>query len=509
MDSVIIFDTTLRDGEQSPGASMNVEEKLRVAQALERLKVDVIEAGFPIASPGDFESVKLIADKVRGLQVAGLARASVQDIDRAWEALKGGANPRIHTFLATSAIHMQHKLRKTPEEVLEQAIASVKHAVKYTTNVEFSAEDAVRSDLDFLCRVVEAVIDAGATTVNIPDTVGYAIPSQFGEMIAQLMARVPNIHKAVISVHCHNDLGLATSNSLAAVQNGARQVECTINGIGERAGNTSLEEVVMAFKVRKDLLNFDTRVAAEYIYPTSRLVSHVTGLTVQANKAIVGANAFAHESGIHQDGVLKEKTTYEIITPQSVGVPTNELVLGKHSGRHAFTDRIKTMGYELDADQIEKAFNAFKELADKKKVVYDEDIEALIAERVMRIPDRYRLVYLNVTSGTVTVPTATVQMEIDGVVRQEAEFGDGPVDAAFSVIKKLTGHTPRLESFNISSITGGTDAQAEVSVRIEEGGVMGNGQAADTDIVVASAKAFVRALNKLEHRRTKAFSPRL
>jgi 2-isopropylmalate synthase len=509
MDNVIIFDTTLRDGEQSPGASMNVEEKLRVAQALEKMRVDVIEAGFPISSPGDFESVKLIADRVRGLQVAGLARASVADIDKAWEALKGGANPRIHTFLATSPIHMKHKLRKSPDEVFEQAVAAVKHAVKYTTNVEFSAEDAGRSDLDFLCKVIEAVIAAGATTVNIPDTVGYAIPSQFGQTIASLMSRVPNIHKAIVSVHCHNDLGLATANSIAAVQAGARQVECTINGIGERAGNTSLEEFVMALRVRSDEVPLETRIATEHIFPTSRLVSHVTGLAVQANKAIVGANAFAHEAGIHQDGVLKEKSTYEIMTPESVGIPKNELVLGKHSGRHAFQERVKAMGFEVEEAQLETAFTAFKELADKKKVIYDEDVEALIAERILRLPDRFRLVYLNVTSGTVTVPTATVQMEVDGVVRQEAEFGDGPVDAAFSVIKKLTGHTPRLENFSINSITGGTDAQAEVSVRIEEGGVLANGQASDTDIVVASARAFVRALNKLEHRRKKAFMAHL
>lgn len=509
METVIIFDTTLRDGEQSPGASMNTEEKLRVAQALERLQVDVIEAGFPISSPGDFEAVKIIADKVRGPQVAGLARANRADIDRAWEALKGGENPRIHTFIATSSIHMEHKLRLSPDQVLEQAVEAVKHARKYTTNVEFSAEDAVRSDLDFLCRVVEAVISAGATTVNIPDTVGYAIPSEFGGTIRAIMERVPNVHKAVLSVHCHNDLGLAVSNSLAAVQAGARQVECTINGIGERAGNTSLEEVVMALRTRPNYLPFTTRVVTENIYPTSRLVSLVTGLAVQANKAIVGANAFAHEAGIHQDGVLKEKSTYEILTPESVGVPTNSLVLGKHSGRHAFREKIKELGYHLDDGQIETAFEAFKALADKKKTVYDEDVDALVAERILRLPDRFRMVYLNVSSGTVTVPTATVQMEIDGVVRQEAGFGDGPVDAAFSVIKKLTRRSPRLVNFSINSITGGTDAQAEVSVRIEEDGALANGQASDTDIVVASAKAFVRALNKIEYRKQKAFTVHL
>jgi 2-isopropylmalate synthase len=509
MQKIIVFDTTLRDGEQSPGASMNVEEKLRVALALERLQVDVMEAGFPIASPGDFEAVRLISQRIKNAEVAGLARASFSDIDCAWEALKEGANPRIHTFLATSPIHMKYKLQMNPEEVLAQAVAAVKHAVKYTSNVEFSAEDGSRSDLDFLCRVIEAVIDAGAKTVNIPDTVGYAVPSQFGEFISSLMNRVPNIDKAIVSVHCHNDLGLATANSIAAVEAGARQVEVTVNGIGERAGNTSLEEIAMSFKVRHDLLKFDTNIKTEYIYPTSRMVSQVCGLSVQANKAVVGANAFAHEAGIHQDGVLKEKSTYEIMTPESVGVPNNKLVLGKHSGSHAFNDRVATLGYELDAEQLKLSFRVFKDLADKKKVIYDEDIEALIAEHIMRLPDRYRMVYLNVTSGTVTVPTATVQMEIDGVIKQEAEFGDGPVDAAFSVINKLTGRKPRLESFSINAITGGIDAQAEVSVRIEEGGVMANGQAADTDIVVASAKAFVRALNKIEHRKQKSFSPPL
>ena len=509
METVKIFDTTLRDGEQSPGASMNLEEKLRVAQALERLRVDVIEAGFPISSQGDFDAVKMIADKVRGCEVAGLARANRADIDRAWEALKGGENPRIHTFIATSPIHMEHKLRKSPDQVLEQAVEAVKHACRYTSNVEFSAEDAVRSDLEFLCRVVEAVIEAGATTVNIPDTVGYAVPEEFGEMIRRIMERVPNIDRAVVSVHCHNDLGLAVANSLAAVEAGARQVECTINGIGERAGNASLEELVMALRTRADRLPYTTRIETQHIYPTSRLVSLITGLPVQPNKAVVGANAFAHESGIHQDGVLKEKTTYEIMTPESVGIPTNALVLGKHSGRHAFREKVKALGYDLTDEQMESAFEAFKALADKKKTVYDEDVDALIAERVLRLPDRYRLLYLNVNSGTVTVPTATVQLLMDGVARQEAGFGDGPVDAAFSVIKKLTGRKPRLVHFSINSITGGTDAQAEVSVRIEEDGVLANGQAADTDIVVASAKAFVHALNKLEHRKQKSFAAHL
>ncbi len=509
METVTVFDTTLRDGEQSPGASMNTEEKLRVAQVLERLRVDVIEAGFPISSQGDFDAVKLVADKIRGCQVAGLARANREDIDRAWEALKGGENPRIHTFIATSAIHMEHKLRMSPDQVLEQAVEAVRHASRYTSNVEFSAEDAVRSDMDFLCRVIEAVIDAGATTVNIPDTVGYAVPSEFGAMIRSVMERVPNIDRAVVSVHCHNDLGLAVANSVAAIEAGARQVECTINGIGERAGNASLEELVMALRTRRDRLPYDTRVDTRHLYPASRLVSLITGLPVQPNKAVVGANAFAHEAGIHQDGVLKEKSTYEIMTPESVGVPTNQLVLGKHSGRHAFRKKVEALGYDLTEEQLEVAFEAFKDLADKKKTVFDEDVDALIAEKILRLPDRYRLMYLNVMSGTVTVPTATVQLVVDGVVRQEAGFGDGPVDAAFSVIQKLTGRRPRLVNFTISSITGGTDAQAEVSVRIEEDGVLANGQASDTDIVVASAKAFVYALNKLEHRKQKSFAAHL
>ncbi len=509
METVTVFDTTLRDGEQSPGASMNTEEKLRVAQVLERLRVDVIEAGFPISSQGDFDAVKLVADKIRGCQVAGLARANREDIDRAWEALKGGENPRIHTFIATSAIHMEHKLRMSPDQVLEQAVEAVRHASRYTSNVEFSAEDAVRSDMDFLCRVIEAVIDAGATTVNIPDTVGYAVPSEFGAMIRSVMERVPNIDRAVVSVHCHNDLGLAVANSVAAIEAGARQVECTINGIGERAGNASLEELVMALRTRPDRLPYDTRVDTRHLYPASRLVSLITGLPVQPNKAVVGANAFAHEAGIHQDGVLKEKSTYEIMTPESVGVPTNQLVLGKHSGRHAFRKKVEALGYDLTEEQLEVAFEAFKDLADKKKTVFDEDVDALIAEKILRLPDRYRLMYLNVMSGTVTVPTATVQLVVDGVVRQEAGFGDGPVDAAFGVIQKLTGRRPRLVNFTISSITGGTDAQAEVSVRIEEDGVLANGQASDTDIVVASAKAFVYALNKLEHRKQKSFAAHL
>ncbi|MBE9504270.1 MAG: 2-isopropylmalate synthase [Proteobacteria bacterium] len=501
-----IFDTTLRDGEQSPGASMNVDEKIRVAHQLEKLKVDIIEAGFPIASDGDFDAVKKVANAVKDCQVAGLARANKKDIDRAWEALKKGANPRIHTFIATSDIHLKHKLKKSREEVLEAAVAAVKHAKSYTDNIEFSAEDAVRSDVDYLCRVVEAVIKAGATTVNIPDTVGYAIPSEFGQLIKTIHDQVPNIDETVISVHCHNDLGLAVANSLAAIENGAGQVECTINGIGERAGNASLEEIVMAIRTRGDLLKYTTGIATENLYPTSRLVTHITGMVVQPNKAIVGANAFAHEAGIHQDGVLKEKSTYEIMTPESVGLSHNLLVLGKHSGRHAFKERIKELGYDLDDKNLEKTFVRFKSLADKKKEIFDEDLDAIIADEVIRIPDKYKLVYLNVSSGTVTVPTATVQMEVDGEMRQKAGFGVGPVDAVYETIAKITKTKSKLVRYSVSSITSGMDAQGEVTVRVEEEGKTVIGQGAHTDIIVASAKAYINAMNKLEYRKKKIWT---
>ncbi len=501
-----IFDTTLRDGEQSPGASMNIDEKVRVAHQLEKLNVDVIEAGFPIASEGDFEAVKKVAASVRNCEVAGLARANKKDIDRAWEALRDAEMPRIHTFIATSDIHLKYKLRKSREDVLDAAVAAVKHAKGYTENVEFSAEDAVRSDVDYLCRIVEAVIEAGATTVNIPDTVGYAIPSEFGGLIRTIRERVSNIDKAVISVHCHNDLGLAVANSLAAVENGAGQVECTVNGIGERAGNASLEEIVMAIRTRRDILDYETGVVTENIYPTSRLITHITGMVVQPNKAIVGANAFAHEAGIHQDGVLKEKSTYEIMTPESVGLSQNLLVLGKHSGRHAFRERLKELGYELDDENLEKAFVRFKALADKKKEIFDEDLDAIVADEVIRIPDKYRLVYLNVSSGTVTVPTATVQLEIDGELHQEAGFGVGPVDAVYETIAKITKTKSRLVRYSVSSITSGMDAQGEVTVRLEEKGKTVIGQGAHTDIIVASAKAYVNALNKLEYRKKKTWT---
>jgi len=501
-----IFDTTLRDGEQSPGASMNIDEKVRVAHQLEKLNVDIIEAGFPIASEGDFEAVRKVANSIKNCQVAGLARANNKDIDRAWEALKGAKHPRIHTFIATSDIHLKYKLKKSRDEVLDAAVAAVKHAKSYTDNVEFSAEDAVRSDVDYLCRVVESVIDAGATTVNIPDTVGYAIPTEFGKLIKTLHERVPNVDKAVISVHCHNDLGLAVANSLAAIENGAGQVECTINGIGERAGNASLEEIVMAIRTRSDLLGFETAIETTNLYPTSRLITHTTGMAVQPNKAIVGANAFAHEAGIHQDGVLKEKSTYEIMTPESVGVSQNLLVLGKHSGRHAFRERIKELGYELNDKNLDKAFLRFKNLADKKKEIFDEDLDAIIADEIIRIDEKFKLSYLNVSSGTVTVPTATVQMEVNGDKIQEAGFGVGPVDAVYETIARITKTKSKLIKYSVSSVTRGMDAQGEVTVRVEEGGKTVIGQGAHTDIIVASAKAYINALNKLEYRKKKVWT---
>jgi 2-isopropylmalate synthase len=500
-EKIVIFDTTLRDGEQSPGATMNVTEKVRIAQQLDKLGVDVIEAGFPISSQGDFDAVRAIAKAVTHAQVAGLARANNQDIDRAWEAIKSASYPRLHTFISTSDIHLKYQLKKTKEEVLRIAAQSVARAKKHTSNVEFSAMDATRSEFKFLAAVIEAAIHAGATTINVPDTVGYAIPSEFGKLIRTLRETVKGIDKVILSVHCHNDLGLAVANSLAAIQNGVRQVECTINGIGERAGNTSLEEVVMAIHTRKDLFPFATRIAPKHIFATSRLVSKITGMVVQPNKAIVGTNAFAHESGIHQDGVLKKKLTYEIMTPESVGIPKSSLVLGKLSGRHAFKERLKELGFRLAEKDFELAFTRFKELADKKREIYDEDIESIVTEEINRMPHRFKLIYLNVMAGNMTVPTATVKMEVDGKVIQEAGFGDGPVDAAFKTIKKITRTRSKLLQFAINAITGGTEAQGEVTVRLEEKGRTAIGQGADTDVIVASAKAYINALNKLEYRK--------
>jgi 2-isopropylmalate synthase len=497
MKTIKIFDTTLRDGEQSPGASMNIEEKLRIASQLEKLNVDVIEAGFPIASDGDFEAVKRIAQVIKGPEIAGLCRANIMDIDRAWNALKyAGERGRIHTFIATSDIHMERKLQMKPAKVLEAAVKAVKHAVAYTPNVEFSCEDAVRTRLDFLAEMIEAVIDAGATTVNIPDTVGYSIPFEFHNIIKHLMDNVSNINKAVVSVHCHNDLGLAVANSLAALDAGARQIECTINGIGERAGNCSLEEVVMALRTRRNILPYETNIRTEHIYPASRLLSTVTGIVVQPNKAIVGANAFAHEAGIHQHGVLMDKETYEIMTPESIGLNTNKLVLGKHSGRHAFIARLKELGYDLPKEDIEKAFVRFKALADKKKEIFDEDLDAIVADEIIRIPETVKLKQMNVSSGSFAAPTATVELEIRGKLKKAAVMGDGPVDATFKAIKKLTRMNPYLINFSIGAITGGTDALGECTVRLEHEGHEVLGQGAHSDIIVASAKAYINALNK-------------
>ena len=496
-DKIYIFDTTLRDGEQSPGASMNMQEKYRLAQQLVKLNVDIIEAGFPVASAGDFECVKYIADNIKGVQVAGLARCHEKDIDTAWEALKNGENPRIHTFLATSDIHLEHKLRMSRDEVLERAVAMVKRAAGYTSNVEFSAEDASRSDLDFVCKVFEAVIDAGATTLNFPDTTGYALPDEFGEQIAYLINNIPNIHKAVLSVHCHNDLGLATANSLAAIKNGARQVECTINGIGERAGNTAMEEVAMAVRTRADKMDYHTDVVTEHIHTSSRMVTTITGLPVQPNKAIVGANAFAHESGIHQDGMLKNRTTYEIMDPSHIGLNKSNLVLGKHSGRHALKDRVETMGYSLTADELDRVFVRFKEVADVKKEMFDEDLEAILMDEVLRIPESYQLISMGVMGGSKTLPTAAVRLTIDGKEFQKAVIGIGPIDASFRAIAEMTGTTSQLQYFSVSSITGGTDAQGEVMVRIEDEGKVVVGQGSDPDIVTAAAKAYLNGLNRL------------
>jgi len=499
-DKLIIFDTTLRDGEQSPGASMTKDEKIRIAKALEKMRVDVIEAGFPIASPGDFDAVQAVARVVKDSTVCGLARALEKDIDRAGEALKEAKSARIHTFIATSPIHMERKLRMTPDQVVEQAVWAVKHARQYTDNVEFSAEDAGRSELDFLCRIFEAVIDAGARTINVPDTVGYNVPQQFGETIRQVIERVPNSDKAVFSVHCHNDLGLAVANSLSAVLNGARQVECTINGLGERAGNASLEEVVMAVRTRQDVFGCDTELDASQIVTCSKLVSSITGFPVQPNKAIVGANAFAHESGIHQDGVLKSRETYEIMRAEDVGWTQNRMVLGKHSGRNAFRARLTELGIVFDSEEeLNEAFARFKELADKKHEIFDEDLQAIVSDTTSLAAEyeRIRLVSLKVCSETGEIPHADVVVSVDGEEKAVAAAGGGPVDAAFKAIEACVGSRSTLQLYSVNNITSGTDAQGEVTVRLEKGGRIVNGQGADTDIVIASAKAYINGLNKL------------
>jgi 2-isopropylmalate synthase len=501
MDRVIIFDTTLRDGEQAPGFSMNTMEKLEMARQLARLKVDVIEAGFPISSDEDFEAVREVAKQVGSQEgapiICGLSRVGLMDIDRCWEAVRYARRPRIHTFVATSDIHLKYKLRKSRAEVLKAAVEAVKHARGYCQDVEFSPEDASRSDFDYMCDVLEAVIDAGAATINIPDTVGYAMPQEWGERIARIRERVKNSARAVISVHCHNDLGQAVANSLVAIVNGARQVECTINGIGERAGNASLEEIVMALKTRKDFFKVETGVRTEEIYRTSRLLSHITGVHVQPNKAIVGENAFAHEAGIHQDGVLKEKLTYEIMRPEDIGRPSNKLVLGKHSGRHALAARLKELGFELDEAELGKAFKKFKELADKKKEVFDEDLIAIVKDEMAQVPETYALDYLHVISGTGVIPSATVRLRREDQVFQDSGVGDGPVDAVLNAIDAITGLKGRLQDYHLRAVTSGKDALGEVTVKVDFDGAVVHGKGASTDVIEASARAYVNALNRL------------
>src|SRR6516162_3128994 len=503
-----VFDTTLRDGEQSPGCSMNVEEKLRMAHQLDRLGVDVIEAGFPIASEGDFAAVRAIAAALRRPIIAALARACREDIERAWEAVREAAHPRLHLFLATSDVHLEYKLRISRQQCLERATQSVTRAKTLCDDVEFSPEDATRTDRDFLCQVVEAVIEAGATTINIPDTVGYATPAEFGELIQILQQRVRGIQKAVISAHCHDDLGLAVANSLAAISQGARQVECTINGIGERAGNCALEEIVMAIKTRSDYFGLRTNINTQRICPTSRLVAHVTGIAVQRNKAIVGQNAFAHEAGIHQDGLLKERTTYEIMRPEDVGLGDTQFVLGKHSGRHALRLRVQELGYHLDEAQLQHVFEAFKSLADRKKVIYDADIEALAETQIHSGPALWTLDSFHTSDGTGTLPMAAVCLaHIDGRKLQDAACGDGPVDAVFKTIERITGVTVQLRDYQVRSVSIGEDAQGEARVEVEYNGRLQRGQAISTDIIEASANAFLQAINRLAMRRQTRLNP--
>lgn len=501
MRTIKIFDTTLRDGEQSPGASMNVGEKLQIAKQLARLGVDIIEAGFAIASPGDFEAIRTIGGEVEGPIICSLARAKEEDIKRAWEALKDAPKRRIHTFHSTSDIHLKYQFRIDRAEALKRSVRMVEFAKSFVDDVEFSPMDATRTDIGYLCEVIEAVIAAGALTVNIPDTVGYTIPSEFGAMIKTIRDRVKNIDKAVIAVHCHNDLGLATSNSLAAVLNGAGQIECTINGIGERAGNCSMEECVMAIRTRRDIFDADTNINTEEIMRSSRLVTKITGMSVQPNKAIVGANAFAHESGIHQDGLLKEKSTYEIIRPETIGLHKTKFVLGKHSGRHAFRTRLIELGYTLNDEEINSAFERFKKLADQKKEIYDEDLEALVSDETAMVPEIYSLIELSVSSGTNQEPSATLKIRVNGELVEKKEHGDGPVDAVFKAITSITGAQSKLLKYEVKAITGGTDALGEVVCSLEEDDKSVSGHGADTDIIVASARAYINALNKLAARK--------
>ncbi|MFN8009062.1 MAG: 2-isopropylmalate synthase [Terriglobia bacterium] len=508
-EKIYIFDTTLRDGEQSPGASMNLEEKLKMARQLEALRVNVIEAGFPIASDGDFEAVRQVAKEIRGVTIAGLARAVEGDIRRAWEALEVAERPRIHTFIATSDIHLKYKLKRDREQVLEQAAKAVRLARSLCDDVEFSAEDAGRSDLDYLCQIVELAIQEGATTINIPDTVGYCVPDEFGNIFKTLRERVPNIHKARLSSHCHDDLGLAVANSIAAIQNGARQIECTINGIGERAGNASLEEIVMALKVRKDRLGFATDVLSEEIYKASHLLSNLTGIMVQPNKAIVGKNAFAHEAGIHQDGVLKEALTYEIMTPQSVGIPTNHIVLGKHSGRHGLSKRYEALGYNLTQEELDRAYMLFTKLADKKKSIYDEDLLAIIHDGIRIIPERFHLKYVHATGGNQVLASATVRLERENETQVEAALGDGPIEAIYRAIDRITGIQGKLIDYSVHAVSKGKDAVGEVFVHVTFDGKSFSGKAASSDVIDASARAYLNAVNKAIYEREASPAHRL
>ena len=501
MDKIIIFDTTLRDGEQAPGFSMNTMEKLEMARQLARLNVDIIEAGFPISSDEDFEATREVARQVGTLDgapiICGLSRVGLGDIDRCWEAVKYAQKPRIHTFVATSDIHLKYKLRKSRAEVLKASVEAVRHARAYCDDVEFSPEDASRSDFDYMCDVLSAVIDAGALTINIPDTVGYAIPREWAERIARIREKVHGVEKAVVSVHCHNDLGQAVANSLAALASGARQIECAMNGIGERAGNASLEEIVMALRTRKDFFGVETGVKTEELFKTSRLLSHITGVHVQPNKAIVGENAFAHEAGIHQDGVLKEKLTYEIMKPEDIGRSSNKLVLGKHSGRAALSARLKELGFDLAGGDLDRAFKAFKDLADRKKEVYDEDLVALVTDEMTQSEGAYVLDYLHVLSGTNVIPSATVKLRKDGQTFQDSGIGDGPVDAVLAAIDAITGVKGRLQDYALRAATSGKDAVGEVSVKVDFDGTMVSGKGASTDVIEASARAYLSALNRI------------
>ena len=503
MDRIIIFDTSLRDGEQAPGFSMNTQEKLEMARQLARLNVDVIEAGFPISSDEDFEAVREVAKQVGTLEgapiICGLSRVGLADIDRAWEAVKYAKRSRIHTFVATSDIHLKYKLRKSRAEVLKAAVDAVKHARAYCEDVEFSPEDASRTDFDYMCEVLEAVIDAGARTINIPDTVGYAIPEEWFNRIMKIREHVKNSSKAVLSVHCHNDLGQAVANSLAAIRAGARQIECTINGIGERAGNASLEEIVMALKTRRDFFEIDTQVRTEEIFKSSRLLSSITGVHVQPNKAIVGENAFAHEAGIHQDGVLKEKLTYEIMKPEDIGRAANKLVMGKHSGRAALAARLRELGFDLDEGELGKAFKRFKDLADKKKEIFDDDLISIVKDEIAQVPETYTLDYLHMISGTGIIPSATVRLKKDTEVFQDSGVGDGPVDAVLNAIDAITGLKGRLQDYQLRAVTSGKDAIGEVSVRVDFDGTVVPGKGSSTDVIEASARAYVNALNRLVH----------